>query len=182
MSDVVMGAHALHGLVGGRGPDGEGWHIVNLIRYDGFFSVSNGADDARSVAFSDDGSRMFVVDPSNEDVHQYTLSTAWDVTSASHDGFFSVSSEASDARDVAFSADGSRMFVTDNTDDDVHQYTLSTAWDVTSASHDGSFPVSSEADGPRGVAFSDDGTRMFVVDRDDGDVHQWQLPLVAYPE
>ena len=131
MSVGLHGAHALHGLVGGRGVDGEGW--------------------------------VFVVTPR-------------------HDGSFSVSSEAGEPQGVAFSSDGTRMFVVDNGDEDVHQYTLSTAWDVTSATYDGFFSMSSEADEPRGVAFSDDGTRMFVGDVTDEDVHQWQLPLVAYPE
>ena len=76
MSDVVMGAHALHGLVGGRGPDGEGFVIVTP-RHDGSFSVSSEADRPFGVAFSDDGTRMFVLDNTDEDVHQYELSTAW---------------------------------------------------------------------------------------------------------
>ena len=45
------------------------------------------------------------------------------------------------------------MFVTDNNGDEVNEYTLSTAWDVSTASFVDSFSVASEDDSPSGIAF-----------------------------
>jgi len=45
------------------------------------------------------------------------------------------------------------MFIVGIADDDVNEYTLSTAWDVSSASFVDSFSVASEEDSPSGIAF-----------------------------
>ena len=59
-----------------------------------------------------------------------------------------------------------RMFVVGVSGDDVNQYDLSTAWDVSTATYNDSFDVSSQEIFPTGVAFNDMGTRMFVVGSD----------------
>ena len=52
------------------------------------------------------------------------------------------------------------MYVAGNTGDDVGQYSLSTAWDVSTASFDSvSLDVSSEDTTPNGLAFSSDGSK-----------------------
>jgi len=45
------------------------------------------------------------------------------------------------------------MFVIGNRGDDILQYTLATAWDVSSASFVDSFSVASQDTGPSGIAF-----------------------------
>ena len=55
------------------------------------------------------------------------------------------------------------MFLTGNNGDDVNEYALSTGFDVSTASFVDSFDISSQEKGPRDLAFSADGTKMFVV-------------------
>ena len=78
---------------------------------------------------------MYIISD-NDRVYQYTLSTAWDVTTASYDSIsFSVSSQESITRAGEFSSDGSNMYIVGESSDTVHQYSLSTAWDVSTASY-----------------------------------------------
>ncbi|SVB24087.1 uncharacterized protein METZ01_LOCUS176941, partial [marine metagenome] len=76
---------------------------------------------------------------------------------------FSVSVQSHWPTGLAFSSDGTKMFVVGNAGDDVNEYTLTTGFDVSTASFVDSFSVSSQETTPTGLAFSSDGTKMFVV-------------------
>ena len=48
---------------------------------------------------------------------------------------FGVGSQASESRGLFFKPDGTMLFVVDNGGDDVYSYSLTTAWDLTTASY-----------------------------------------------
>ena len=118
---------------------------------------------ATGLAFNSNGTKMFVIGSSGDDVNEYTLSTGFDVSTASYDSNFSVSSQESTPRGLAFNSDGTKMFVIGWAGDDVNEYTLSTGFDVSTASYDSNFSVSSQESTPKGLAFNSDGTKMFVI-------------------
>ena len=64
-------------------------------------------------------------------VYQYTLSTPWDLSTASYDSVsFSVTSQDTTPVGIAFKSDGSKMYVVGVTNGSVYQYTLSTPSDT----------------------------------------------------
>ena len=67
------------------------------------------------------------------------------------------------------------MFLLGYTGDDVNQYTLSTGFDISTASHDGAFDISSQETNPRGLAFNNDGTKMFLVGGSEDKVFEYTL-------
>ena len=127
------------------------------------------------VAFSNDGARMFVVGLTSDHVHEYALPVPFDVTAASHARSFDVSSQDTQPLGMAFSNDGARMFVVGNSADSVHEYALSAPFDVSTATFVDSFGVSPQDTSPRGMAFSNDGAKMFVVGSSAGSVHEYAL-------
>ena len=64
---------------------------------------------------------------------------------------------------MAFSSNGTKMFVVGSGEKDVNEYTLSTPFDVSTASFVDAFSVALQETSPQGVAFSSNGTKMFVV-------------------
>jgi len=70
---------------------------------------------------------------------------------------FVVSSQESGPQGLAFNTDGTKMFVMGYDGDDVNEYTLSTGFDVSTASFVDSFDVSSQDTVPSGLAFNTDG-------------------------
>ena len=58
---------------------------------------------------------------------------------------------------------GLKMFIAGNQGDDIIQYTLATAWDVSSASFENSFSIASQDGLTSGVAFSKSGKKMFIA-------------------
>ena len=73
------------------------------------FSVNSQEDEPRGLTFNNDGTKMFVIGWEGDDVNEYTLGTAWDVSTASF--VDSTDRIDNDARDVKFNPDGTKMFV-----------------------------------------------------------------------
>jgi len=93
---------------------------------------------------------------------------------------FDVSGQASSPQGVAFNGDGTAMFVIGNASDSVHQYSLSSGFDLSTASFTGtSFDVSGQDGGPQGVAFNGDGTAMFVIGSSSDSVFQYLVGQVG---
>ena len=78
---------------------------------------------------------------------------------------FYVSDEENTPRDVTFSNDGKKMFIVGSNGDDVDEYTLSTAYDISTAVFVDSFSVASEDGNPMGVRFKNDGSKMIIARR-----------------
>ena len=79
----------------------------------------------KSLAFSSDGTKMFIVGGNNNTVYQYTLSTAWNVSTATYSSLSKlVSAQDTNPFGLAFSSDGTKMFILGSANKTVYQYTL----------------------------------------------------------
>jgi len=93
---------------------------------------------------------------------------------------FDVSGQDTFPTDVAFNSDGTAVFVTGFNSNSVFQYSLSTGFDIGTASFSGtSFDVSGQASNPEGVTFNGDGTAMFVIGNSSDSVHQYLVGEVG---
>jgi sugar lactone lactonase YvrE len=149
---------------------------VSTASYDSVsFSVAGQDAFPNGLAFNTDGTKMFVL---GTIVHQYTLTTGFDVSTASYDNVnFNVSAQdAAFPQGITFNSDGTKMFMVGSGSDSVHQYTLTTGFDVSTASYDSvSFSVAAQDASPTGLAFSSDGTKMYFVGRNSDRVYSYTL-------
>ena len=144
------------------------------------FSVSGQDDKPAGVAFSNDGTKMFVVGAING-INEYTLDTPFDVSTAAFANvIFSVSMQEAVPTGMAFSNDGTKMFVVGTVGDAINEYTLNTPFNISVVTHVDSFSVSSRESSPKGVAFSNDGAKMFVVGTVGDAIYEYTLSSV-YP-
>ena len=133
------------------------------------------------VKFKPDGTKMYRVGASNTIVYQYSLSTAWDLSTGSYDSvsFDAVSFETvpqvSSLSSVGFKPDGTKMYVLAGGTNSVYQYTLSTAWDVSTAYISSGLSISSQDSSPGDIAFKPDGTKMYITGADNDSVYQYSL-------
>jgi hypothetical protein len=143
---------------------GTAWN-VSTAAYGNSFVVSSQGTSPYDVHFNDDGTIMYVLDGTNDDIDQYTLSSAWDIGSASFASIqFSVSGQESAPTGFWFRPDGTQLFVTGTSGDDVNEYNLGTAWNVSTASFVRvSASLAAYETGLEGLAFSSDGTKMWIV-------------------
>jgi len=128
------------------------------------------------LVFKPDGTKMFLIEGTNDSVHEYALSTAYDVSTASFDSTLSVQTPAGNPRGLAFNLDGTKMYVIDFTSKAVYQYSMSTAYDISTASYDSvSLDISSQVTYANGLVFKPDGTKLYYNDLVDDKVKQWDL-------
>jgi hypothetical protein len=128
--------------------------------------------------FSPDGLNFFMSTfLLSSGVYRYTLTTAWDISTASYTGqFFDLASQDSSPNGLAFRPDGTRMFVLGYYANQVFQYSLSTPWNLTTASYDGVALTIGLDNGPRDICFSSDGSSLYVTRYDQRSVAQYSLP------
>lgn len=139
-------------------------------------SVIGEESNATGLFFRADGLKMYVNGTTGDDVNEYTLSTAWDITTATFVTVFSTAAQDSAPNDIFFKPDGLTMFVMGNATDTVYQYTLGTAWSVATASYASkSFSVTTQEATPTGLWFKSDGTVMYVVGTTADTVFQYTL-------
>ena len=130
----------------------------------------------RAVDFKSDGTKVYMVGATGDNVYQYSLSTAWDVSTASYDSVsFSISSYTTNPYGIAFKPDGTEMYVGDLGGDAVEQFTLSTAWNLSTASYTRTKSVSSADSVPVGVTFNNDGTKMYHSGQSNSRLYEWDL-------
>ena len=137
------------------------------------FNAASQATNPYGLAFNSDGTKMYL--GGGTVFYQYSLSTAFDLSTTSYDSVsFSVNSQDSDAPDLTFNNDGTKMYVVGTSNDNVYQYSLSTAFDLSTASYDSvSFSIGSQNDAPTALAFSNDGTKMYIVGNINDTIYQY---------
>jgi len=150
------------------------WDITTAI-YTSNVSILAQETTSSGLAFSPDGSKMYVTGAAGDDVNEYTLSTPWNISTASFVQIFSVAAQDTSPEDVVFNPDGTRMFILGSTNDRMYQYNLSTPWNVSTATFDKSLYLAHLDASPTGLTFKDDGTRMFIVGSAQDRIHQINL-------
>lgn len=112
------------------------------------------------IRFKSDGTKLFFQDSIDDAIKEYTLSTAWDLSTASLTHTLDVSSLAVFETGLEFKPDGTKMYVVDSTADQIRQYALSTAWDLSTATSE--LTVSCPHLNPYSIQFKPDGTKVYI--------------------
>jgi WD40 repeat protein len=128
------------------------------------------------IFIGNDGTELYVTELSLGDhVVQYTMSTAWDLSTASYTRKFDVETQETRVRGVSFSEDGTLMFINGGSTD-INKYTLSTAWDISTATHSQtSSSYNSLTTAALGMFIKPDGTRFYLVDSANDKLYQWNM-------
>jgi len=141
----------------------------------GGFSVAAQEGSPQGIFFKPDGTKMYIVGLGGDAVYEYNLSTDWDITTASYLQNFSVSGQEANPSDLFFKDDGTKMYIIGTAGDDVNEYSLSVAWDISSASYTTNFSVASQELGPNALFFKPDGTKMYIVGQGNDTIYQYGL-------
>lgn len=157
----------------------RGWNITSLANrqpsFKAFFAVGSEETLPSGIAFKDDGTKMYIAGTTGDDVNEYSLSTAWDITTASFVTVFSVVTNSADPSGIAFKPDGTRMYIISGTTDTVSEYSLGTAWSISTATHVRNFSISAKEAASTGIAFKPDGTKMYIVGTTSDSIHEYSL-------
>lgn len=134
-----------------------------------------------SLHFSNDGLRLFIVGKSNNLVYGYSLSTAYDLTTAVHNVLDVFDPAAWDTlpEGIWFSPDGMKMVISGNNSTAIYQFDLTTAHVINAGVTLGSsFALGSASQmWPSGVHLSPDGLKMYVANAVSGRIEEYVLSI-----
>ena len=138
------------------------------------FSVAAQDTSPFSLFFKPDGTKLYITGDAGNDVNEYTLSSAWDISTASYAQNFVVSAQDTQPLGLFFKSDGTKMYVLGQDNNRVFEYDLSSAWDISTAVILQNFSVAAQQSSPRGVSFKTDGTKMYITGSA-GNIHEYDL-------
>lgn len=126
------------------------------------------------LIFSDNGDRVFATRWAQDEIHRYTLTTPWDISSiGSEDQNIDTSSYEDNLRLLTFAKNGSNAYVYGLVSDNVTQVALTNPWDLSSIEHTNQKLATAPINA---MTFSDDGKKFYTVDSADI-VRTYDLPL-----
>lgn len=119
-----------------------------------------------------------------------SITTGFDISNGSWDGAefnLNVSGQDTGTMEITFNNNGEKLYMIGESSDSVYQYTLTTAFDLSTASYDSvSLSVGSQDSLPTGLIFSNDGKKMFICGATNNTVYQYStegtlLSTITYP-
>ncbi len=165
------------------------WDLSTAVYDNVSFKLDSvGELEISGISFSLDGKKMFILGVQTSTVYQCTLTNPWDLSTASYNGAsFSVSGQETAPRGLFFKPDGTAMYIVGEINKAVYQYSLSTPWELSTASYDNKSVYLGYLDvGPRGIFLSPDGKKLFFVGIDNIGVYEldlstpWDISTAVY--
>ena len=154
-----------------------GYNLSGAIYSNKTFPIASWDTNPQGVSFKPDGLIMYLIGNLSDTVYQYTLGTAWDISTAVYASkSLSVAAQGNSPGCVIFKPDGTKMFVTGSTRDSLDQYTLSTAWDISTGSFDTiDLDFSGQETTVMSAFFKPDGSRVYMTGNTTDTVYQYSL-------
>lgn len=152
---------------------------ISTATYSGrSYYLGSSFENPASIAFNNDGTMFFALSLSFDSVRQYSLSTPYNISTATYnsEAFEILDSIEVNPSAVSFSGDGTKMYIAGNETDSIYQYNLGTAFDVTTAVYSNiSVDVSSQTTAPHAIRFNNKGDKAFVIGYFNSVVYQYSL-------
>ncbi len=145
-----------------------GNHIYDNIKYTEYSPASLMATGV-GFAFSPDGQAAYYLDTYNN-IHIYSLGTAWDVSTMSQGGSYALDDgsfdpDNLDIKDFAIKADGTKLYALRTDRKEIMQYSFAVPWDFNTLTHDVGVKLtlnSHNGSTPWSLAVSNDAKRFYI--------------------
>jgi hypothetical protein len=180
---ITSGNDGMH-LVGGKMFAVEGGAVYEYTISGGTYTLAHTLDvsaqetDAAGIFVGDDGSKMYIGGVTSNNIYEYTLSTPYLLSSATY--VQALAAGAGTITSIRFRSDGLRMYAQKGVYD-IHQYDLTSAWDLSTASYIQEYTPTDTAVGVKGLWFSDDMSTMAIGCDGDNKVYRYSMSGATIP-
>ena len=132
--------------------------------------------DIRGIVWKPDGTKIYLMSDGTNDIVEYTVSTAWDLSSTVTFSYeHNVYSQTGYPAGLEFKPDGTKCWIFNS--GNIYEYTLSTAWDLSTISY--STSVATGLSAINGISFNDTGTQMMLVTSGTGNDRLYAYSLTS---
>lgn len=129
-----------------------------------------------SMFFKPDGTVLYMLGRNTDTVYQYNFSTPWNISTLSYSGLsFSDSAVESGKASMYISPEGNTLYIFGTATRSIRKYTLSTPWNISTATYDNVSYVESDFFSGSPIAFNNDETKMYVAKERKGLIEQYDL-------
>ena len=150
------------------------WDLSSASYNNSNLVVTSQTTSPTGIEFSSDGTKLFLADQDQDKIWKYNLSTAWDLSSASYSNNQTPGDilRNLDAKPggLVINSDGTRILWLGKSNERVYQMTLSTAYDLSTASMDTKLngttayvDISALGTAMTDINISSDGKKLFLV-------------------
>ena len=118
------------------------WDISNTlgneVTYNNAFVTSNEDNVPTALVFNNNGSKLYVTGSTNDIIIEYSLGTPYDISTAVYSESLAVAAQEEEISGIRFrndggGNDGKKLYIIGLDSDSVNEFSLLTAWDITSA-------------------------------------------------
>ena len=141
------------------------------------FSINAQEDVPTGIAFNSDGTKMFVVGIAGDDINEYSISVAYDLSSTVTHLDELPTTGSSAPQDLAVNSNGTEVFIVD-TGGNLLSWTLASAYDVSNPTANHDIDLGGTL---RGLKFNNNGSKMFVFNETNDSVVQYTLSTAYDP-
>lgn len=140
------------------------------------FSISGETSAPRGITLKDDGTKFYIIENGADTIFEYDM-TAYTLSTAAYNSeSFVIPTGLGSPQTIRFRPDGTQFFFAAEGPDQILSYTMSIAWDITTATYDSKFFDFSSIDSTtRGFWFKPDGTRLFLCGDTGNKVYEFEL-------
>lgn len=149
--------------------NGTAYDVANMNDISFLSTYGNAVD----VYMRSGGRQMYVAEYA-AGVRAFDLSVPYDASTATETQYYAMGWGTTGPRGLYFKPDGTAFFCSRYPTYGVYKYSLSTAWDITTASADGQY-LTSASFNPAGLTFKPDGTKFYFVNYSGAYVYELSL-------
>ena len=154
----------------------KGTHLQSVNLGQSPYNLVNGF----GPIWNNDGTKLYY--PDHSTVKELAVSTAYDLSAISSSASYTLTPSINgQLAGITWKPDGTRLYVVDDASPTmrVHTYTLTTAWDLSTASlavtHASSSLWSHSGNRSTSIAWADSGSQLYVLDRNNDTVRRYNL-------
>jgi hypothetical protein len=152
-------------------------------RLENIKTIGSGDSIVWGCEFNGDGTKFYMVGQSDDYIQQFSLSTAYNIGTASYDGYYDVGADGyGRPTAIRWNNNGTKFFLVSYGNraswaDYVVEYSVSNAYDVTSGTitEETALDIRTYEGVPSDVAFNSDGTKMFIIGTNGDEINEWSL-------
>jgi len=158
---------------------GDAPYDVSTGVYNDYLSTDATYGNPMGIAFNDDGTKLYIatrdIAAERGYVMEYNLPTPYDVSTGSFNDVLEVTNQTYWPVGIAFNDDGTKLYVAGYVNARIFEYNLSTPYDVSTGVYNDYLNVSAQTSYPTGIAFNNDGTKLYVAGFDNAYIFEYNL-------